>query len=78
MKIRLHVWNTKCSYKRNKSDITCPLFRTEEDTTENITVCQEGNNIYNLLDENEKAIAKITLLPVTFAQVLEYASLRRK
>ena len=25
-----------------------------EDTTENIMVCQEGNNMHNLLDENEK------------------------
>ena len=25
-----------------------------EDTTENKMVCQEGNNMHNLLDENEK------------------------
>ena len=28
--------------------------RTEEDTTEHIMVCQERNNTYDLLDENEK------------------------
>ena len=54
MKIRLYMWNTKCNYKRNESDTTCPLCKTEEDTTEHIMVCQEGNNLYNLLDENEK------------------------
>ena len=53
MKIRLHMWNTKWNYKRKKSD-TCPLCRTEEDTTEHIMVSQEGHNTYNLLDENEK------------------------
>ena len=54
IKIRLHMWNTKCNYKRNELDTTCPLCKTEEDTTEHIMVCQEGNNLYNLLDENEK------------------------
>ena len=46
--IRLHMWNTECNYT------TCPLCKTEEDTTELIMVYQEGNNTYNLLDENEK------------------------
>ena len=54
IKIRLHVWNTKCNYKRNESDTIFPLCKTEEDNTEHIMVCQEGNNMYNLLDENEK------------------------
>ena len=40
IKIRLHMRNTKCNYKRNKSDITCPLCKTEEDTAEHIMVCQ--------------------------------------
>ena len=26
----------------------------QEDTTEHIMIFQEGNNMYNLLDENEK------------------------
>ena len=25
IKIRLYKWNTKCNYKRSKSDVTCPL-----------------------------------------------------
>ena len=33
MKIRLHMWNTRCNYRRNEPDTTCPLFRTEEETT---------------------------------------------
>ena len=53
MKIKLHMWDTKCNYKRNESG-TCSICRTEEDTMEHIMVCQEGNNKYNLLDENEK------------------------
>ena len=48
------MWNTKCNYKRNESDTTCPLCKTEEENIEDIMVCQEGNNMYNLLDENEK------------------------
>ena len=62
IKIRLHMWNTKCNYKRNESDTTCPLCKTEEDTTEHIMVCQEGNNTYNLLDENEKDWEKIVTI----------------
>ena len=62
IKIRLHMWNTKCNYKRNESHTTCPLCKTEEDTTEHIMVCQEGNNMYNLLDENEKDWEKIVAI----------------
>lgn len=46
--------NTKFNYKRNESNTTCPLCRTEEDTAEQIMACQEGKNIHNLLHENEK------------------------
>ena len=53
MRNRLHMWNTKCNYKKNVSDTTCPLCRTEEDITEHTMVYQEENT-YNLLDENEK------------------------
>ena len=54
--------NTKCNYKRNESDTACPLCKTGEDTTEHIMVCQEGNNTYNLLDENEKDWEKIVAI----------------
>ena len=59
IKIRLHMWNTKCNDKRNESETTSLLCKAEEDTTEHTVVCQEGNNIYNLLDENEKNWEKI-------------------
>ena len=45
IKIRLPMWNTKCNYKRNELDTTCPLCKTDEDTTEHIMVCQEGHTI---------------------------------
>ena len=48
------MWNTKCNHKRNESGTACPLCKTEEDNAEHIMVCQEGNNMYNLLHENEK------------------------
>ena len=54
IKIRLHMWNTKCNHKRNESGTACPLCKTEEGNAEHIMVCQEGNNMYNLLHENEK------------------------
>ena len=54
IEIRLHMWNTQCNYKGNESDTSCPLWKTKEDTTEPIMICQERNNTYNLLDENEK------------------------
>ena len=56
------MWNTKCNYKRNESHTTCPLCKTEEGTTEHIMVCQEGNNTYNLLEENEKDWEKIVAI----------------
>ena len=62
IKIRLHMCNTKCNYKRNEIDTTCPLCKTEEDTTEHIMACEEGNNTYNLLDENEKDWEKIVAI----------------
>ena len=62
IKIRIHMWNTKCNYKRNELDTTCPLCKTEEDTTEHIMACEEGNNTYNLLDENEKDWEKIVAI----------------
>ena len=54
IKIRLHMWNTKCNYKRIRSDTTCPLCKTEEGTHRAQNGIQEGNNMHNLLDKNEK------------------------
>ena len=34
IKIRLHMWNTKCNYKRNESDTTCP-FAEQKKTPQN-------------------------------------------
>ena len=62
IKIRLHIWNTKWNYKRNELDTTYPLCKTEEDTTEHIIICQEGNSTYNLLDENGKDWEKIVAI----------------
>ena len=56
------MWNTKFNYKRNESDTTCLLCKTEEDTTEHMMVCHEGNNTYNLLDGNEKDWGKIVAI----------------
>ena len=47
------MWNKKCNVK-NESDTTCLLCKTEENTPEDIMVCQERSHTYNLLDENEK------------------------
>ena len=54
--------NPNATTKEIKSDTTCPLFRTEEDTTEHIMVCQEENNTYNLFDGNEKDCKKIVAI----------------
>ena len=51
----------KCNVK-NESDTTCFLCKTEKDTPEYIMVCQERNNTYNLLDENEKDWEKIVAI----------------
>ena len=56
------MWNTKYNYQRNELDATCPPCRTEEDTIEHIMVCQEGNNTYDLLDENKRDQGKIVTL----------------
>ena len=39
-----------------------PLSKREEDTTKHIMVFHEGNNTYNLLDENEKDWEKIVAI----------------
>ena len=62
IKIRLHMWNTKCNHKRNESGTACPLCKTEEDNAEHIMVCQEGNNSHNLLHETEKDWEKIVAI----------------
>ena len=54
------MWNKKCNVK-NESDATCLLCKTEV-TPEHIMVCQEINNTYNLLDENEKDWEKIVAI----------------
>ena len=59
--IRLHMWKTKCNVK-NESDTTCLLCKTEENTPEDIMVCQERSHTYNLLDENEKDWEKIVAI----------------
>ena len=38
------------------------LSKREEDTTKHIMVFHEGNNTYNLLDENEKDWEKIVAI----------------
>ena len=36
IKIRLHVWQVSCNYKRDKTDIKCPLCKKSEDTIEHV------------------------------------------
>ena len=53
MKIKLHMWNIKCNYKRNESDTACYLCRKEKSTTEHVMVCHERHNAYNIFNKNE-------------------------
>ena len=53
--VSLEMWKhqRRTSFKRIPSRTIMWMHGTE-DTTENKMVCQEGNNMHNLLDENEK------------------------
>ena len=34
IKVRLHMWQVNCNYKKDNTDTKCPLCQTSEDTTE--------------------------------------------
>ena len=40
IKIRLHMWELKNNYPREKEDLKCPICNEKEGTTEHVLKCQ--------------------------------------
>ena len=52
IKIRLHMWQVSCNYKRDNTDTKCPLCKKSEDTTEHVLECEKDKK--TLSKENSK------------------------
>ena len=53
IKIRLHMWQVNCNYKRDNTDTKCPLCKKLEDTTEHVLECEKDKK-FTLSKENSK------------------------
>ena len=53
IKIRLHMWQVSCSYKRDNTDTKCPLCKKLEDTTEHVLEYEKDKK-FTLSKENSK------------------------
>ena len=53
IKIRLHVWQVSCNYKRDKTDIKCPLCKKSEDTIEHVLKYEKAKQ-FTLSKEKSK------------------------
>ena len=42
IKIRLHMWQESCMYKRDNTDTKCLLCKKSEDTTEHVLECEKN------------------------------------
>ena len=43
IKIRLHMWDVKANYRRKGLDNRYPLCQSDEDTTEHVLECNNGD-----------------------------------
>ena len=55
-KIRLHMWQVNCNYKRDNNDTKCPLCKKSEDTTGHVLECIKAKN-FTLSKENSKGLS---------------------
>ena len=53
VKIKLHMWQVNCNYKRDKTDTKCPLCKKSEDTTNHVLECGKAKK-FALSKENSK------------------------
>ena len=53
IKIRQHLWQVNCNYKRDNTDTKCPLCKKSEDTTEHVLEREKAKNV-TLSKENSK------------------------
>ena len=42
IKIRLHVWQVTCNYKKDNTDTKYPFCKKSEDTTEHVLECEKA------------------------------------
>ena len=53
IKIRLHMWQVNCNYKRDNSDTKCSLCKKSEDFTEHVLECEKAKK-FTLSKENSE------------------------
>ena len=53
IKIKLHMWQVNCNYKKYNTDTKCPLCQKSEDTTEHVLECEKAKK-FTLSKENNK------------------------
>ena len=53
IKIRLHMWQVNCNYKRDNTDTKCPLSQKSEGTTDHVLECQKAEK-FTLSNENSQ------------------------
>ena len=59
IEIRLHMWEVKANYGRKDLDSRCPMYQSEEDTTEHVLECNKGDKKFNMNDERGKEWGEI-------------------
>ena len=59
IKIRLHMLELKANYERKGLGNRCPMCQSEEDTTEHVLECNNGDKKFNLNDERGKECGEI-------------------
>ena len=45
IKIRLHMWQVNCNYKRDKIGTKCPLCQKSEHTNEHVLECEKAKKL---------------------------------
>ena len=58
IKIRLHMWQVNCNYKRDNTDTKCPLCQKLEDTTEHVLEFEKAKK-FRLSKEEWEEITEI-------------------
>ena len=59
IKIRLHMWELKKNYPREKENMKCPICNGKEDTAEHVIHCQTAETVYRIKDSTPNQWAEV-------------------
>ena len=62
IKIRLHMWELKNNYPREKEGKKCPTCNQKEHTTEHVLECQTAERVYKIKDNTPNQWAEVVKL----------------